>query len=161
MDSEQKNSLRADLAGLAFWVLLTFSVAAFGSQFQPGGWYQALAKPAWTPPGWVFGPVWGLLYLAMSISAWMIWRQRKTVKTFLPLAFYSAQLLVNGLWSWLFFGQQLIGAALVDLSLLVLLVAVTVRLFLRAHRPAGYLILPYLFWVSFAAALNFQIWRLN
>jgi len=150
-----------DVAGLAFWLLITFGVAGFASQFEPGDWYRSLAKPSWTPPGRVFGPVWGLLYLSMGIAAWMVWRQRPRTNTLVPLIFYLAQLAVNGLWSWLFFGQLLIGPALIDLLLLVLLVAVTVWLFLRVYKPAGFLMIPYLLWISFASALNFQIWRLN
>lgn len=155
-----RHSRGTDLIGLAFWLLPTFAVAAFGSQFEPGQWYQNLNRPAITPPGWVFGPVWGLLYLAMSFAAWLVWR-RRTGKETLPLAFFLAQLLLNGLWSWLFFGQQLIGLALVDLLLLVALVAVTTRLFIGINRLAGALMIPYLLWVAFASVLNYQFWRLN
>lgn len=150
-----------DIAGLAFWILITFAVAAFGSLFEPGEWYRSLAKPTWTPPGWVFGPVWGILYLAMSVAAWTIWRRSPEDHTRFPLLFYLGQLLLNGLWSWFFFGQQRIGPALVDLLLLVVIVAITVVLFMRVSRLAGALLVPYLLWASFAAALNFQIWRLN
>ena len=150
-----------DLLGLAFWIVLTFSVAAFGSQFQPGEWYTNIAKPSWTPPGWLFGPVWGLLYLSMSVSAWLVWRKRSTSEALLSLALYLLQLLLNGLWSWLFFGRQWIGSALIDLVALVILVAITVVMFLRVHKTAGLLLLPYLLWICFAAALNFQIWRMN
>lgn len=150
-----------DLLGLAFWVALTFSVAALASQFEPGEWYTNIAKPTWTPPGWVFGPVWSILYLSMGVSAWLIWRQRHKTKVYRPLAFYIAQLAINGIWSWLFFGRQWIGLALIDLVALVILVAITVVMFLRVHRTAGLLLLPYLLWISFASALNFQIWRMN
>jgi benzodiazapine receptor len=150
-----------DILGLAFWVILTFGVAVFASQFEPGDWYAHIAKPAWTPPGWLFGPVWGLLYLSMSVSAWLVWRQRSVAAVTLPLAFYLTQLALNGIWSWLFFGRQWIGLALIDLVVLVILVAITAAMFLRVRRTAGYVLLPYLLWVSFAAALNFQIWRMN
>ncbi len=152
---------QSDFLALAFWVALTFSVATFASQFQPGAWYATLAKPVWTPPGWLFGPVWGMLYLAMGVSAWFIWRRRSGKNVRVLLGFYLAQLLVNGLWSWLFFGSQLIGAALVDLLVLVLLLAVTLSLFVRVDKRAGFLLVPYLLWCCFAAALNYQIWRMN
>lgn len=155
------NQRTQDLIGMAFWIMLTFGVAAIASQFQPGAWYTTIAKPSWTPPGWLFGPVWGLLYLAMSVSAWLIWRQRTRISVALPLGFYLAQLLLNGLWSWLFFGRQLIGTALVDLFILVLLIAMTSLLFMRIDKKAGILLLPYLAWASFATVLNLQIWRLN
>jgi tryptophan-rich sensory protein len=150
-----------DLLGLLGWVILTFGVAYVSSQFEPGQWYEAISKPSWTPPGWVFGPVWSLLYLAMSVSAWLVWRKRSHRAVTLPLGFYLAQLIVNGLWSWFFFGRQMIGVALVDLLLLVLLVAVTLVLFFRVDRRAGVLLVPYQLWICFAAALNYQIWRLN
>jgi tryptophan-rich sensory protein len=150
-----------DMLGLAFWIVLTFGVAAFASQFEPGAWYKTIAKPSWTPPGWVFGPVWGTLYMAMSVSAWLVWRKRSTVSTNLPLALYLVQLTLNGLWSWLFFGRKLIGTALIDLIILVLLLGFTMALFMRIRKAAGFMMLAYLLWVTFATALNFQIWRLN
>jgi benzodiazapine receptor len=150
-----------DALGLFFWVILTFSVAYVSSQFEPGTWYGTISKPSWTPPGWVFGPVWSLLYLAMSVSAWLVWRHRKRESVVLPLGLYVLQLIVNGLWSWLFFGRQLIGVALIDLLVLVLLVIVTSATFFRVNRKAGVLLIPYLLWICFAAALNFQIWSLN
>ena len=150
-----------DISGLVFWIVLTFSVAAFASLFEPAEWYTQIAKPTWTPPGWLFGPVWGILYLAMSISAWLIWRLRSRRAVSLPLGFYLMQLAVNGLWSWMFFGRQWVGLALINLIFLVILVAITAALFLRVRKTAGLMLLPYLLWVSFAAVLNFQIWRIN
>lgn len=161
MDKNMVSKRMSDLMGLAFWIVLTFSVAAFASQFEPGVWYTKIAKPIWTPPGWLFGPVWGILYLAMSVSAWLIWRHRSTVKLSMPLALYLVQLLLNGLWSWLFFGRQLIGTALIDLMILTLLIAITTAMFMRIQKAAGIMMLPYLLWISFATALNFQIWRMN
>ena len=155
------NRRTTDLIGLAFWIVLTFSVAAFASQFEPGAWYKTIAKPPWTPPGWVFGPVWGILYMAMAVSAWLIWRKPSTVSTTLPLALYLVQLALNGLWSWLFFGRQLIGTALIDLVLLTILIILMMAMFMRIRKPAGFMMLAYLLWVSFATVLNFQIWRLN
>ena len=161
LDMKTANKRLYDLLGLAFWVVITFSVAAFASQFEPGEWYTHIAKPTWTPPGWLFGPVWGMLYLSMGFAAWLVWRQRYERSVSLSIGFYLMQLAVNGLWSWMFFGRQWIGLALVDLIILVILVAITVAVFLRIRRAAGLMMLPYLLWVSFAAALNFQIWRIN
>jgi len=151
----------SDLLGLLFWFALTFGVAYVSSQFEPGPWYATISKPPWTPPGWVFGPVWSLLYLSMSISAWLVWRSRARKAVALPLGIYVLQLIANGLWSWFFFGRQLIGVALVDLLALVLVVSINLVLFFRIDRKAGTLLIPYLLWISFAAALNYQIWRLN
>jgi len=153
--------LAKNVLGLLFWILLTFGVAAFASQFEPGEWYTRLAKPSWTPPGWVFGPVWGILYMAMSVSAWLVWRQRKVQKTIVPLGLYIGQLALNGLWSWLFFGRHLIGTALIDLLVLLAAVAAATVVFRRISAIAAMLLIPYLLWLFFAAVLNLQIWRMN
>jgi len=141
--------------------VLCFSAGAVGAQFTPGTWYAGLAKPAWTPPGWVFAPVWTILYLLMAVAAWLVtlngeWRQRR-----LPLALFILQLAVNAAWSWLFFGLQRPGWALLNILMLWGLVSVTVVLFLNTRRVAGILLLPYWGWLTLAAALNAAIWRLN
>jgi len=146
---------------LGFWLVLCFSAGAVGAQFTPGTWYAGLAKPAWTPPGWVFAPVWTTLYLLMAVAAWLVtlngeWRQRC-----LPLALFILQLAVNAAWSWLFFGLQRPGWALLNILMLWGLVSVTVVLFLNTRRVAGILLLPYWGWLTLAAALNAAIWRLN
>lgn len=149
------------VGGLLVWLLLTFAVAAFGAQFQPGSWYRALAKPAWTPPGWIFAPVWTFLYASMAVAAWLVWRGRWRRSAQLALLFYVGQLLLNGLWSWLFFGRQSIGLALADIFALLLFVGIAAFLFWRQSRPAGILFIPYVVWVGFAMVLNLRIWLMN
>jgi len=147
--------------GLVFWVALSFAAAGFGSRFPPGDWYTHLAKPAFNPPAWVFAPVWTLLYLVMGIAAWLVWRQRAVARVTPALALFLVQLALNAAWSWLFFGLHHIGWALVDLAAFWLAIGATLLAF-WTHRPlAGLLMVPYLLWVSFAALLNFQFWRLN
>lgn len=148
---------------LAFfgWLLLTSAAAAFGAQFMPGAWYAALAKPAWTPPSAVFGPVWTVLYVMMAVAVWLVWQKRHTTRVGLALALWVLQLTLNALWSWLFFGRHQIGLALVDIGLLWLAIAATIVAFRRVHRVAALLLVPYLAWVSFASALNWALWRLN
>ena len=147
--------------GLVFWVALSFAGAGVGSRFSPGDWYTHLAKPAFNPPAWVFAPVWTLLYLVMGVAAWLVWRQRGVARVAPALALFLVQLALNAAWSWLFFGLHHIGWALVDLAALWLAIGATLLAF-WAHRPlAGLLMVPYLLWVSFAALLNFQFWRLN
>ncbi len=150
-----------DIIGLVFWTILTFSVAAFASQFEPDEWYTILNKPSWTPPGWLFGPVWGILYLSMSISAWLIWRQRNVQNVKSPLILYIIQLIINGLWSYIFFMQHHIGMALIDVLLLAALISMIIFRFRQISKIAGFLFIPYLLWVCFATALNFEIWRIN
>jgi translocator protein len=147
---------------LGLLLVLTFGVSILASQFQPGDWYAQLRKPAWNPPSWVFAPVWTLLYALMAVAAWLVWLTRGSVReAAVPLSAYIVQLALNGTWSFLFFGRQAIGAALVEIALLWLAILVTVVLFWRVRRLAGILLLPYFAWVSFAVALNAALWRLN
>jgi tryptophan-rich sensory protein len=146
---------------LAGWLAVCFGAASFGAQFSPDTWYAQLAKPSWTPPGWLFPVVWTLLYAMMGIAAWLVWLRDGFAAGALPLGFFILQLLLNAVWSWFFFGQHRIGLALVDIALLWLALLATVAIFWRHHAVAGLLLLPYLLWVSFAAMLNFAIWRMN
>lgn len=148
-----------DLAALGLFVALVALVAIFGAQFQPGPWYDGLQKPPLNPPGWVFGPVWTVLYLAIAVAGWLVWRARPASSK--PLALWGSQLVLNAAWSMLFFGLRLPGLALVDiLLLLVLLIATTVSFF-RVRTLAGALFVPYAAWVCFAAYLNAGLWFLN
>jgi tryptophan-rich sensory protein len=128
---------------------------------MPGPWYAGIVKPTWTPPGWIFGPVWTLLYILMAVAAWLVWREGKGRASLPALGFYVAQLFANALWSWIFFGLHRIGPALLDLFILWVLIAISCLLFWRIRRTAAILMLPYLVWVSFAGILNFALWRLN
>ena len=125
-------------------------------------WYDSLAKPPFNPPGWVFGPVWTVLYALMGIAAYLVWREgmdRPDVKRALGL--FVAQLVLNGVWTPTFFGAESIaGGAVVIVALLVVL-ALTMRAFFRISRLAGWLLVPYFLWVSFATLLNLSIWWLN
>ncbi len=146
---------------LAVLIVLCFAVAGLGSLATTPNipnWYVGLVKPAWTPPDWVFAPVWSVLYLSMAVAAWLVWRKGNAL---VPLTFFAVQLAFNAAWSWLFFGLRSPGAALIDIVLLWVAIAVTTIAFWRRSVVAGLLFLPYLAWVSFAAVLNFVIWRLN
>ena len=126
--------------------------------WPPGDWYAALSKPSWTPPPWVFGPVWTTLYAAMGVAAWRVWRRDGWS---VGVGLFLAQLAVNAAWSPVFFGWQQLGAALAVILVLAALIALTVRAFWRSDRLAGALLVPYLAWASFAACLNAALWRLN
>lgn len=147
---------------LAFFVFLCFGVAALGSRYTASSvdtWYTTLQKPAWNPPRWVFGPVWSFLYLAMAFAAWLVWRQKGFAGVALSLFF--VQLFFNFLWSFLFFGLQNPGLAMLDIVALWVTIIATLVAFWRVTPVAGWLFVPYLLWVSYAATLNFAIWRLN
>lgn len=138
--------------------LLAGRVSAEGTR----GWYQTISKPELTPPDWVFGPVWTVLYITMGVAAYLVWRRGRTAPGVRPaLVAFGVQLLLNGFWSIFFFGMRAPGLAFADIGALWLAIVLTTLLFYRLSRPAGLLMLPYLAWVSFAAALNFSIWRLN
>ena len=140
-------------------LILVAAAAAFGGLFQPGDWYQALDKPAGNPPDWVFGPVWTVLYLTMAVAAWRVWRARG--EWGVELWLWMAQLTSNALWSYLFFGLQRPGLALVDILLLLALIIWTAARFGRVDRIAGWLLVPYAAWVTFATYLNAGVWILN
>jgi tryptophan-rich sensory protein len=150
--------------GLIVAILICFAAAGIGSLAttpQIPGWYANLAKPTWTPPGWIFGPVWTLLYLMMAVAAWLVWRPAGFAGAKLPLALFAIQLALNSLWSVLFFGLQNPGAAAVDIILLWAAILATMITFWRWSRVAGGLLAPYLAWVSLAAVLNAAIWTMN
>ena len=130
-------------------------------------WYAGLVKPALNPPAWVFGPAWTTLYALMGIAAWLVWRQwdqgdpsiQLRVKT--ALTIFGLQLFLNAIWSIIFFGLQSPGWALVDIALLWFAIVWTIIIFYKISKPAAYLLVPYLLWVSFAMYLNYAIWALN
>ncbi|UCG39772.1 MAG: tryptophan-rich sensory protein [bacterium] len=126
------------------------------------GWYGALRKPSFNPPDWVFGPVWTVLFLLMAVSAWLVWKSgldRKAVR--LPLILFYVQLVLNVMWSALFFAAGSTGWALAEIILLWAAIMATTVLFARIHRTAALLMVPYLGWVLFAAVLNAAIWYMN
>lgn len=146
------------LMALIVFFALTATAALFGAEFLPGDWYRALAKPVWTPPNAVFGPVWTVLYIMIAIAGWLIWQTGDRARV-LPV--WGIGLLLNALWSWLFFGRHLIGLALMDIVLIWTFIVAFIVLAWPRSRVASFLFMPYLAWVSLATALNFSIWRLN
>lgn len=149
------------LPSLCGWVLLCFAAATPGALWPPGEWYAALQKPAWNPPGWIFGPVWSALYTLMAVAAWLVWRRGGFAAQGRPLGAFLAQLALNALWTPLFFGLHRPGEAFAEILLLWLAIAWTIAQFWRVQRAAAWLLAPYLAWVSFAAVLNGTLWRLN
>jgi translocator protein len=150
--------------GLAVSVAVCFGAAALGSLLTTPSlesWYAALQKPSWTLPNWVFGPVWSALYLAMAIAAWLAWRAAGFPGSKPALALFAVQLGLNVCWSAVFFTLHRPGLAFAEIVLLWLFILLTVVAFWFLSRAAAWLMAPYLLWASFAAALNFAIWRLN
>jgi tryptophan-rich sensory protein len=144
---------------LVFFLALTGATALIGSQFLPGAWYAALNKPFFNPPNWIFAPVWTALYMMMAVAAWRVWRRVKRIDSAIVL--WAVQLVLNGLWSWIFFGLHRTGLGLIDIGVLLVMIAIVTMLFMRRDRLAGCLMLPYMAWVAFASVLNFSLWLLN
>jgi tryptophan-rich sensory protein len=138
-----------------------FSASVLGAFFTPGDWYAQLNKPSWNPPGWVFGPIWTLLYVMMAVAAWRVWNQGGFASQRRPLGLFFLQLALNAAWTPLFFGLRQPGIAFAEIVVLWMAIAGTIVAFRRADKIAAALLLPYLAWVSFASALNFSLWRLN
>jgi translocator protein len=150
-----------DVLGLAAFVTLCFGVSVLGGKAVAAslpGWYPALRKPSWTPPGWVFGPVWTLLYPLVAVAGWLAWREGRARLG--PLV-YLLQLALNAAWPWLFFGRGRVDLALACVVALWIAILATVLAFWRVSRTAAVLLLPYLAWVGFTVALNHAIWRLS
>lgn len=120
--------------------------------------YAELQQPSWAPPSWLFGPVWTVLYVMIAISGWLVWRRTGWSKELIP---YAVQLVLNAIWTPLFFGANAIGLALIEIVVLWAAIAWTVVTFRQVSRPATALLLPYWAWTSFATALNAAIWWLN
>lgn len=159
---EQKSNIMAILIALA----APFGVALIGGAATASSvstWYPTLNKPVWQPPAWVFGPVWTLLYLMMAIASWLVWQKRaqNEAQVYRALGWYGLQLGLNLAWSVIFFGMRQIGLALIEIVLLWATLAITIIKFGRIQRGAAGLLLPYLLWTTFAAALNAAIWWLN
>ncbi|HEX9911812.1 MAG TPA: TspO/MBR family protein [candidate division Zixibacteria bacterium] len=126
------------------------------------GWYAALVKPTLNPPNWVFAPVWTTLFLLMGISAFLVWRKGiENPRVNLALQFFIVQLVLNSLWSVLFFGLRSPLLGFVEIILLCFFILLTIVYFFKVTKIAGILLLPYFVWVSFATVLNFSLWRLN
>ena len=142
-------------------VLLVSLAASFGALYGPSDWYFQLHKPFFNPPNWIFGPVWSFLYLSMAVAAWLVWLRRNGQVVGLALALFGLQLLLNALWTWLFFGLHWMGVALADILVMEALILLTGYLFWRINHFAGLLFVPYALWVGFASILNMSLWSLN
>ena len=143
---------------LIFFLALVAAAAWWSASHVPGPFYASLQKPTWAPPDQAFAPVWAVLYVLIALVAWIVWRAQGLG---LALAAWFVQLGLNAAWSWLMFGHKQITYALIDIVVLLLAIVVFIALAWPVRRSAALLFVPYFLWVTFAAALNFEIWRLN
>lgn len=147
-------------SGLVAWVALSLAAGYVGSLFSPGEWYQSLEKPDLTPPDIVFPIVWNLLYILMGVAAWCIWKSQSVFRS-MAILLFIIQLLLNVLWSYLFFGMQSPALALLEIAVLWIVLVTTLFVFYKIDKSAGFLLIPYIAWVSFAIYLNYSIFVLN
>jgi benzodiazapine receptor len=147
--------------GLTGWLAASFAAAWIGSRYLPGAWYASLAKPSWNPPSWIFAPVWTVLYGLMAVAAWLVWRRAGFRGAAAALSLFLVQLVLNALWSYLFFGLHRPGVAFLDIVALFAAIVAVAALFWRQDSRAGALMIPYAIWVGFASCLNLALWRMN
>jgi tryptophan-rich sensory protein len=156
-------SRKSQFLGLLGWLVATFAAGSVGAiaSARSAAFYGQLVQPSWAPPAWLFGPVWSVLYVLMAVAAWLVWRERGWRGAPGALGLFAVQLVANALWTWLFFVLHAGALSLGEIVVLWLLIAATIALFWSVQRVAALLLVPYLVWVSFAAALTVSLWRLN
>ncbi len=155
-------------------IIISELAGVIGSLFTTtavNGWYTLLVRPSFAPPSWIFGPVWTTLFLLMGIAAFLVWRKGKTdalqqggafpKRVRIALTLFGIQLVLNTLWSIIFFGSENLGGAFFEIIFLWIAIVATTVAFYKIIKPAAYLLLPYIAWVTFAAYLNYAFWQLN
>jgi benzodiazapine receptor len=153
-----------DIAGLIASLAACFAVAGLGAHWTTlglGPWYEGLRKPTWTPPNFLFAPVWTALYILMAVAAWLVWLRRGLPGSRISLGLFGLQLALNLAWPGIFFALREPGPGFAEIAMLWVTILATVLAFVRVSRVAAAMMVPYLVWVSYASALNFAIWRLN
>ena len=149
------------LIGCITVCLAVAGVGAAATATSVNGWYQTLNKPSWNPPDWLFGPVWTTLFVMMGVAAWLAWRRDGWLSARTAMIWFGIQLALNMLWSVLFFGLQSPGLAFAEILVLWMAIVATVLAICERTVGGALLLTPYLAWTTFAAVLNFTIWRLN
>jgi benzodiazapine receptor len=150
-----------DVVGLVAFIVLCFGVSLLGGRVASttfAEWYTALAKPSWTPPGWIFGPVWTVLYALMAMAGWMVWREGRSR---IAVLLFLLQLALNAVFPWIFFGLKRLDWAFYDIVAMTVAILATIVAFYGVRRRAALLLVPYLVWVLFAGWLSLTVWRLN
>ena len=142
--------------------LLVGAISAYFTVTGVESWYQTIQKPSWNPPNWIFGPVWTTLYVMMGVAFWMVWKEDTSRELkMIAVILFGVQLILNFLWSFIFFKLELPGFAFLEILFLWIAILATIFAFAQVNKTAAWLLVPYISWVSFAAILNFTIWRLN
>lgn len=148
------------MPSLLLFLALVAAAAVTGSRFSPGEWYESIVKAPWTPPSWLFGPVWTVLYLGIAVAGWRVWRNTSR-RPSPALVWWGVQLVLNTAWSWFFFGLHRPDLALVDIALLLGTIVAFALTAWPVDRLATWLFVPYGLWVAYATTLTFYVWRFN
>lgn len=151
-------------ATLILFILIPQAVGIIGSYSvmqNVDGWYGNLLKPSFNPPSWIFAPVWTTLYILMGIASFIIWQKKDHPNRYIALTCYTVQLILNGIWTPIFFGLHNITLALINIIVLLFAVILTIAWFQKINKTAAILLIPYLLWISFATVLNYSIWLIN
>ncbi len=144
-----------------FIPLVVGLTSGFFTSSNVNGWFTTINKPSFNPPNWLFAPVWTTLYIMMGIALFLVWNSNSVKSKKTAIILFSTQLLLNFLWSFIFFSQHNIGLALVEIVLLWISILLTIFAFAKFSTAASWLLVPYICWVSFATLLNYSIWQLN
>jgi tryptophan-rich sensory protein len=150
----------SDWVSLGVFAALVVAAAFFGGQWGANAWYATLSKPSFTPPNWLFPIAWTVLYFMIAVAGWLVW-QKGGPEANRALIVWAAQLIPNAIWSYVFFGRQEIGAALIVLLVMWALIALFIVLAWPVDRRASLLFVPYFIWVSYAGVLNYVILKMN
>jgi tryptophan-rich sensory protein len=155
------HALSDSTRALVIFALLTLAAATVGglASARAADYYASLSPPSWAPPGWLFGVVWTPLYVLIAVAPWLVWRERGHHAVDAAITVWAVQLVLNALWTWIFFAWEKPGAALVEIIVLLVVIAGTIVLFARVSTLAAALLVPYLVWVAFATVLNFALWK--
>jgi len=137
--------------------LLVLITASSGALFKPGEWYESLNKPSWTPPDWAFPVIWTILYIMIGYSGWLVWQAGLTIS----IALWAAQLVCNGLWSYIFFGKRMMRLALLDMLLMLAFISAYIVVTMPVLPLAAWLFVPYAVWVIIAGMLNWTVLKMN
>ena len=164
MVATNQRSTKALVGGLIVSLMVCYTAAAIGGLTTAEAvatWYPNVVKPSWNPPNWIFAPVWSLLYFMMAVASWLVWKADRILVTRPALAWFGFHLMLNALWSLLFFGMKRFDLAMIEIVLLWLSIVISIFLYYRFSKIAAMLLLPYCVWVTFASCLNYAIWSLN
>lgn len=146
-------------------IVICLTVGAVSGYFTANeipNWYATLIKPSFNPPNWIFGPVWSTLYILMAVSWWLVWKSDvASSKKNKAMLIFAIQLILNFFWSIIFFSFHQPGIALIEIIFMLIFILFSIIIFYPVSKPASYLLIPYLLWVSFASILNYTIWKLN